>query len=73
MTFMVARVGLLKVLVKLTKHIFLSLKWSQIMVSFFFSFSFIYIASAQLCVFALDQVIDLGLRPVCSESYWVAL
>ena len=31
----VARVGLLEVTVELCKHIFLSLEWSQIMVSFF--------------------------------------
>ena len=33
-TLVVARVGLLEVTVELYKHIFLSLEWSQIMVSF---------------------------------------
>lgn len=35
MTLVEARVGLVEVLVELSKHIFLSLEWSQIMVSFF--------------------------------------
>ena len=52
MTFMVAKVGLLEMPVKLSEHIFLSLEWSQITASLS-SFSFICIVSVQLCARAL--------------------
>ena len=46
----VARVGLFEVTVELSKHIFLSLEWSQIMVSFFFIFLNVCSVSPTVCL-----------------------
>jgi len=49
-TLVVARVGLLEVTEELCKHVFLSLEWSQIMVSFFFIFLNICSVSPTVCL-----------------------